>query len=492
MKALFLVLLAFTMFTAPASAADPEPAAIDELVNDTLQAWGAPGMVVVVVRGEEILLLKGYGRKQFDRPEAMTPDTVFPLASCTKMFTSTVMATQVDESELRWDDPVSKHLPAFHLSEPHADALVSLRDVLSHRTGLATHDLLWYRSAWDTDELLKRIAKLPLDYPFRGGYAYSSLMYIVAGQASANRAGEPWEKLVKSRLTDPLGMKTTYFTTRSVPTGDLATGHQRDRNGKLSLAEPYDFAEPNSAGSMYASGRDVAKWLRFQLAGGKTPDGTRLVSEKNLLETRRPQSIIPLTGANREQNPDTSLMCYGMGWVLYDYRGQSLAAHGGIVDGFRIQLTLVPEQRLAFAVLTNLYDSRITQAVSNTLIDRYCHLPARDWNAFFLKFRTEADASAKARLAARDKARNPDRKPSLPLASYSGTYAHPSYGTAKVMLTDSNLTLAWSSFTCKLEQFDGNYFRIPSGFFEEQLVEFTVNAGNVTTLHFTDVQFEKQ
>src|SRR5207249_6671308 len=141
---LFCGLAAVLLFSNPLRAADPDPAAVDQLVADTLTAWDVPGAAVVVVRGERAVLVKGYGRRRHDRPDPVTPDTPFPLASGTKCFTSALIATLVDEGDMRWDDPVRQHLPTFHLSDPHADALVSIRDLLTHRTGVGQHDLLWY------------------------------------------------------------------------------------------------------------------------------------------------------------------------------------------------------------------------------------------------------------------------------------------------------------------------------------------------------------
>ncbi|HJZ54441.1 MAG TPA: serine hydrolase [Gemmataceae bacterium] len=486
--------LAAAVLLAPAltQAADPDPAAIDQLVTDTLQAWDAPGAAVVVVRGDQVLILKGYGRKQLDRPDPITPDTVFPLASCTKAFTSALIATLADEGEVRWDDPVRKHLPTFHLSDPNADALVSVRDLLSHRTGIGTHDLLWYRAAWGIDEVIERAGRLPLEYPFRGGFAYSSLMYLAAGRVAEHGGGQPWEKLVRTRLTDPLGMKGVCFTTRDIPDAQRPSGHRLGKDGKIAVMPWYEFAEANPAISLNATARDLSMWLRFHLAGGKTVDGRRLVSERNLRETRTPQTIIRMEGNARRMNPDTTQMSYAMGWVVLDHRGKLVAAHGGILDGFRLQLTLLPEEKLAFAVLTNLHETRMTQALSNTLIDRYCGLSERDWNGFFRKIVADDEAEDRAAIEARNKARNPDRKPSLTLEGFAGSYRHPAYGTAKVTAEGGKLVLEWSSFRCPLEHFEGDVFRVTEGFFDDQLVEFTLKQGQPASVRFANVLFERK
>jgi CubicO group peptidase (beta-lactamase class C family) len=483
----------FLFLAAPIRAADPDPAAIDRLAADTLRVWDAPGAAVVVVRGEQVPVLKGYGRMRFDRPDPITPDTPFPLASCTKAFTSAVIATLVDEGEMRWDDPVRRHLPPFHLSDPNADALVSVRDLLTHRTGVGQHDLLWYRAPWGLDEAVERAGRLPLDYPFRGGYAYSSLMYIAAGRAAEKRAGRPWQELVRTRLTGPLGMKGVRFTTKDVTADTRPSGHRRGKEGKIEAMPWYEFPDPNPAGSMVATPRDLALWLRFHLAGGKTLDDRRLVSERNLLETRSPQNVIRVEGNARRMNPDTVQMCYGMGWVIYDHRGKHVVAHGGIIDGFRLVFALVPEEKLGFAVIANLHETRLPQALINILIDRYCGLPERDWNGLFLKFQADDEAAAKSAVEARNKARDPNLKPTLVPDGYVGSYHHVAYGTAKVSADGGKLVLEWSTFRCPLEHFEGDVFRVTEGFFEDRPVAFAARPRQpASAVQFAGVVFERK
>jgi CubicO group peptidase (beta-lactamase class C family) len=471
------LVLAVLAVSSPCPAADPDAAAIDRVMADALKTWDAPGAALVVVRGDQVVVLKGYGRKRHDRPDPVTPDTLFPLASCSKAFTSTLLAVLVDDGKLDWDDPVRAHLPGFKLSDPHADALVTLRDLLAHRTGVGGNDLLWYRAPWGIDEVLKRAEKLPLSYPFRGGFDYSSIMYMAAGRAAAHRAGRPWETLVKERITGPLGMTGVAFTTTDIPAAaDRATGHRRTKAGKVEVMPAYEMPEPNPAGSVHATARDLAAWLKFHLAGGVV-GGKRLVSEKNLAETKTPQTIIRLDGAARAMNPDTVQLSYGMGWVVSDHRGKRVLAHGGQIDGFRVQITLLPDEQLGFALLNNLHETRMNQAVTSTLIDRYCGLSPRDWNGFFGKIVAETDAAQQAALAARNKARNPDTKPTLAAEGYAGEYDHPAYGKLKVVAKDGKLGLEWSSFRCPLEHFQDDVFRVADGYFEDKLVEFAAAPG---------------
>ena len=154
------------------------------------------------------------------------------------------------------------------------------------------------------------------------------------------------------------------------------------------------------------------------------------MSIKSLLETHTGQNLMRSNAESKVLFPETVQMSYAMGWVVNDYRGLKVVGHGGLIDGFRIQITLVPDQELGFVVLTNLHDTRMPMALTNALIDLYCDLKPKDWNDYYAKLEAEAAETRKAALAARDRARDPNARPSLPLADYAGEYTHPAYGTA--------------------------------------------------------------
>jgi CubicO group peptidase (beta-lactamase class C family) len=488
-----LCLLAVLLAPAPLSAAEPEPAVAKKLVEDALKLWNVPGVAVAVVRGDETLLLEGFGRRAIGQPAKITPDTIFPLASCTKAFTTTLLAMLADDGVIGWDDPVRKHLPTWKLSDPNADAMLSVRDLLCHRCGIAGHDLLWYHAPWNLDEVLKRAQSLPLEYPFRGGYRYSSIPFLVAGRLIEKRTGEKWEKLVRTRMCEPLGMNSVHFTSTDIPKdADRASGHRLGKNGKV---EPMAFGElrdPNPSGSISMSGKDVAAWLKFQLDDGVGPDGIRLVSVKNLNETKTPHNVIRREGIVKTLNPDTVQLSYGLAWIVYDHRGKKVITHGGLYDGFRVQLTMLPDEKLGIAVLCNLHETRMNAALTNSLIDLYCGLEARDWNGYFRQVVDDEVADHKAEIEARNAARDPAKKPTLPLAAFAGEYTHPAYGTATVTVAEGKLIVAWSSFKAPLEEFEGDTYRASSGYFDDQLVPFTVAGGKATGLRFAGQDFKRK
>jgi CubicO group peptidase (beta-lactamase class C family) len=484
------IFLAILSIPAGAAAANPEPATVEKFAGETIKTWNVPGIAIAVVRRDETLLLKGFGHRSFGRPEPITPDTVFPVASCSKAFTTTLLAMLVDDGVLGWDDPVRKHLKNFKLSDPNADAMLAIRDLLCHRTGMGGHDLLWYRAPWGIDEVLKRASRLPLDYPFRAGYRYSTIPFLAAGRAIEQRMGEKWEKLVRSRICEPLGMTGVALTSNDIPRdADRAEGHRVGKSGTIELMPPYDMQEPNPAGSVHATARDLAAWLKFHLSEGRASDGTRLVSVKNLRETHTSQNIIRLEGLPKILNPDTVQLSYAMGWLVYDHRGKKVLSHGGLIDGYRTQITFLPNEDLGIAVMANLHDTRVNAALTNSLIDLYCDLPPKDWNEFFQKVVAEETAVKKAADRAQNKLRDPGVKPTLPLPDYAGEYTHPAYGTANVSVEGMNLVVAWSNFKCPLEHFKGDTFQITEGFFENQLMPFGTVKGKATSLQLAGQEF---
>jgi CubicO group peptidase (beta-lactamase class C family) len=492
--ALFRSLVLAALLAAPLHAAEPEPAAAGKLAADAMKAWQVPGAAVVVVRGDDTLLLNGFGVRERGRPSPVTPDTVFPLASCSKAFTTTLLAMLVDDGVIDWDDPVRKHLPGFTLPDPNADALLTVRDLLCHRCGIGSHDLLWYHAPWGIDETLRRAQLLPLDYPFRAGFKYSSIPFLAAGRAIEKRTGKKWEELVRTRICEPLQMTGVTFTTAEIPKdADSATGHKLGKGGKLVTVPRYEIREPNPSGSVNATARDLAAWLKFHLSEGIDANGTRRVSIKNLNETKTPHNIIRLEGNAKALNPDTVQLSYCLAWLVYDHRGKKVISHGGMIDGFRVQITMLPDENLGIAVLANLGETRMNAALTNSLIDLYCGLPPRDWNKHFRKVEDETAAEKKAAKAAREKARNPDAKPSLAPAGYAGEYTNPAYGAARVTAADGGkLTLAFGKFEWPLEHFEGDTFRFTEGLFEDQLMPFTVKDGKATGLKFTGQEFRRK
>jgi CubicO group peptidase (beta-lactamase class C family) len=457
-------------------------------VQEALRAWEVPGVAVAVVRDDEVVYLKGFGVRELGRDDPVTPDTVFPIASCTKAFTTTAMAMLVDEGKMSWDDPVRKHLDYFHLADPLADANVTLRDLVTHRAGVGPNDLLWYRSPWSQEEIIRRIGRVKPEYPFRAGFRYQSTMFTAAGHCVASAAGTPWADFVRGRILDPLGMKDTSFTTTAAErAADHASPHRPGPSGRLKVIPWYTIEVPDPAGSINSTARDLARWARFQLGDG-TCEGKRLVSAANLAETHTPQNIIRLEGSARSMNPDALQMSYGMAWVITDHHGRLVWEHAGAIDGFRCQVTLVPDARLGIVLLSNRHQNWMNLALGNTLVELLVGLPRRDWNDYYHGVVLREMRENEDRLREREAKRHHQTEPSRELAAYAGTYEEPAYGTAEVRLEDGHLVWHWNSFTCRLAHYHYDTFTVESDLLGNPRAAFVLGPdGEVASLRMVDV-----
>jgi len=476
-----------------------EAAAVDAIVQDALKAWQVPGAAVVIVKGDQVVYAKGQGVRDIGKDQPVTPETLFAIASTSKAFTTTAIAMLADDGKLSWDDPVRKHVEFFKLADPLADQQVTLRDLVTHRTGLSRNDLLWIGSPWGREEVMRRIGAVPLTKPFRSAYQYQNIMYLTAGYAAGKANGGTWEELVQKRIFDPLGMAGANFSTKdAVKAADHATPHGKNAAGKVEAIAWRNIDNIGPAGSINAGVRDLGRWLRFQLGDG-TFEGKRLLSERRLAELHSAQVVIPLDGTSevrsftRDMNPETNMMSYGLGWVIQDYRGQLVLNHGGAIDGFRSQVALLPKAKIGVAILSNLGGTQFPEAVRNSLLDLVLDAPKKDWNEYLLGMARKAEAAQAAQARKQEEQRHKDTKPSLGLASYAGNYENPAYGTLTVALEDGALVAQWSSFKVKLEHYHFDTFSARGdGLLDKKLLTFTLDAdAAVNRLTFLDQPFSR-
>ena len=457
----FALLFAVLIFApAPAQAADFDPAVVDTMVEKALAAFKAPGAAVVVVKDDKVIYLKGFGDRESGATEKVTPDTVFAIASCSKAFTSTLVAMLADEGKLTWDDKVRTHLDSFRLSDELADREVTLRDLLSHRTGMPRHDMLWAGHSVDTGELIRRWSQGKPSTSFRSTWEYSNVPFTTAGYVCGKLAKSDWATATKARIFDPLGMEASSATSKDgQAAANHATPHYLGFDKTIAPIAWDNLDHAGGAGCVNSTARDMGQWLRFQLAGGQIGK-KKLVSEKLLKETHSPQMLVKPEGPFAVYFPPKAVKfsSYGLGWFVHDYRGHLCVSHGGTLTGFRAQTMLVPAEKIGVFVACNLRPSYVTEAVSKSVLDHLLGLPPEDW----VKFHTDALAASEVRVAlaraTRAAARKSDTKPSREAAKYAGTYTERAYGTAKVTEKDGVLTLVWGKLTFRLDHYHFDTF----------------------------------
>ncbi|HET7705099.1 MAG TPA: serine hydrolase [Thermoanaerobaculia bacterium] len=481
-------------FTFTLHAKTPDTARIDALAQATVDAWRLPGMAVAVVKDDKVVYLKGYGVRDLKDAGRVTPDTLFHIASTSKAFTTTAMAMLVDEKKMSWDDPVRKHLPWFQLSDPCADSLVTLRDIVSHRTGLKRHDELWDYGAWSREEIIRRIGSVELTKPFRSAYQYHNIMFMTGGETVAAASGMPWSQFVTTRIFQPLAMKNTVIAHDEWLRKEHAASHRYDfATDAIRPYNDFDYESLGPAGSIKSSARDLAQWVRFQLAGGAI-DGKRLLSEDALKETWKPHTLLPVNDESRDDNPVTNINAYGLGWRVQDYRGEMLVSHGGALNYHRTQIALLPEQKAGVVVITNINRGYAIIGLRNALLDMLIGKETQDWNAYFLAHDRKLDEEAAKDKREREAKRHRDTKPSRDLSAYAGKYSNRAYGDVTITVEGDHLVMSWQRVKTPLTHYHFDTFSgvIEDLDFDERITFDLGPDGDVQTLEMFGEEFKKE
>ncbi len=439
---------------APASPLDP--AQLSTWVEQARASFEVPGIAVAVVKDGQVVFEGGWGVRELGRPAPVDGRTQFAIASNTKAFTAAALAVLVDEGRLDWDDKVTEHLPWFRMSDPYVTANLQVRDLLTHRSGLGlgAGDLLfWPGSTYDTPEVVRRLAHVPLATGFRERYAYDNILYATATLVIEQASGRSYAQFLHERFFAPLGMDDTRANADALRPGDApATGHARADFTTLQPTFALTWHNASGAGGVYSSAHDMARWMNAQLAAGRYTgaDGRQQMlfspqRQKEMWALHSPVDINePAVPELAAAKPD--FLGYGLGWFLSTYRGHKLAWHTGGWPGQVSRVTLVPELGLGVVVLTNQESGAAFNAITMHVLDAFLQPAQRtDWVAAYAaaadRSRTRADQAWAKRVQARD-ARS---RPSLPLAGYAGTYRDRWYGDVQVSLGNGRLGMRFGA-----------------------------------------------
>ncbi|HWZ61306.1 MAG TPA: serine hydrolase, partial [Gemmatimonadaceae bacterium] len=425
-----------------------------------------------------------YGVRTAGARDPVDDRTIFAIGSCSKAFTSAALAMLVDEGKVQWDAHVTSYLPGFQLADPYVTREITVRDLLTHRSGLDRGELVWYQSDFSCDTIIRHLRYLKQATSFRNEFGYNNLMYLTAGQVLAAASGMSWDDFITRRIFEPLNMRSSSTSiTALAGQADVASGH-RTTHGVVRPVPWYNADNIAPAGSINSNARDMAQWLRFQLAQG-TVGGTTLVSAGALNETHTPQTILALGSGGSPLYPTTHFMNYGMGWLVYDYKGHVALVHTGGIDGFRALVGFLPDEQFGFVILTNDESTVIYDALAAWLFDRQLREPAHDWSADMHKVVAAGDARDDSTEAREQRQRVTGTHPTLALSNYAGTYSDSAYGTATVTLDSGKLTFARGRLVGDLEHWNYDTFRASwrAGVIDHSLVTFDLTGtGTVGSL----------
>ena len=470
-----LTLTAFAPLAAQQPSIDTRLAGFDAYMAQVLKDWNVPGIGVGIVVKDKLVFAKGYGYRDYGKKLPYTPTTTQAIASNTKLFTAIAAGMLVDEGKLDWDKPIRQYVPSIKFYNDDLDRTVTIRDMLSHRTGITRHDLIWYKSDFTQKELFERLKYLePSENP-RSVFLYNNMMYSGSGYSIELLSGMPWERFVRTRILEPLGMTSTTFTIADMlKTPEPAVPYTERRDNTELYAIPYysDAIGVAPAGAINSNIVDLSKWLIALMNGGKL-DGRQVIPADVIRQTLAPSIALPNTNLEVRGWGELLNSAYGMGRWTASYRGHLLAYHGGDLPGFHSQISTMPYDSLGVIVLViGDHAAPLYNIVSWNVYERLLGMSLTPWserqNTIRLKNK-EADKAARGKAGA---GRVANTKPSHAIADYVGEFAHPAYGVLTISQGDTSLMFDFHKIKLPLSHFHYDRFDTPD---DEQDGKWSVN-----------------
>ena len=392
-----------------------------EAAHQALEAFDAPGFSIGVIKDGEVLLSEGFGTRTVNKKESVDGQTIYAIASNSKAFISTAIAKLHEEGKLNLDAPVQDYLPYFKLYDEYVSQHTTVRDLLCHRVGLGTYsgDAIWYKSEKSAEQIVKQIQYLPQAYEWRGGYGYTNLMFITAGEVIKSVTGQSWSDYVKENFLSPLSMdRTQTSVTGLYGLKNIATPHITHRNNLPIDMAPWEAS--GAAGGILSCTDDMLRWLDAQIHPQEA-------EEKGIFQKAARDQCMKPHNLIRGDN----FYSAGLGWFVYSRAGQKIVTHGGGYDGMYSRVIMIPDMNIGIVVLTNSMTG-LASTVANYIRDTYLGMSTEKW----LEKATDNEAKSRQRWQAKFTSPHANRvqgtAPSIDKAAMMGDYNDPLYGAISI------------------------------------------------------------
>lgn len=430
---------------------------LDRYIDSFMKVWNIPGMALGIVYKDQLIYAKGYGYRDVKNKLSVETTTLFPIASNTKLFTSTAACILAEEKKLSLDKPVRTYMPLLNFSNDELNAKVTLRDMLSHRTGLPRYDGIWAASPFTRKETVDKVVYMRPQLGFREGYIYNNVMFAAAGAVMETVESMSWEEITRKRILQPLQMNASCFTNEEMMKyGNFAYAYyEPDSTSKLqNLTYTAQSDALGPAGTIKSNIEDMSHWMIAQLAGGKYK-GQQVIPEAAINQTLIPNNIADKEG--RWDELSNSL--YGLGRMIQTYKGYKIATHTGSIDGYFSNLTFIPSENIAiFLVHNSVPAGSVRSVMAFPIIDRLLGLPQTKWDERYREDYLKSKADLKRAKDSINATQVKNAVPSHALKDYTGKYANPIYGDMKMEMQNDQLSLSFRNQQSLLHHFHYDQF----------------------------------
>jgi len=460
MRNTFLVisfLLATSFVYAQANPFQKKFPLLDRYIDSFMKDWNIAGMALGIVYKDQLIYAKGYGYRDLKNGLTVDTKTIFPIASNTKLFTSTAACMLAEEGKLNLDKPVRNFMPLLNFNNDELNAKVTLRDMLSHRTGLPRYDGIWVASPYTRKETIDKVVHMNPQLGFREGYIYNNMMFAAAGAVMETVTGMSWEEIIRKRMFQPLQMNASCFTNEEMTkSGNFSYAYyEPDSTNKLlnvTFVAQSDALGP--AGTIKSNIEDMSHWMIAQLNGGKYK------GQQTIPESAIRQTLIPNNIADKEGKWDElSNSLYGLGRVIQTYKGYKIATHTGSIDGYHSNLTFIPSENIAvFLVHNSVAAGSVRPVMAFPIIDRLLNLSTTNWSERYRKDYVKSKADSKKSKDSINATQVKNTLPSHALKDYTGKYSNPIYSDVMIEMQNDTLVLTFRNQRSSLHHFHYDQF----------------------------------
>ena len=430
---------------------------IDRYIDSLMKTWNIPGLALGIVYKDQLIYSKGYGYRDLENKLPVETSTIFPIASNTKLFTATAACMLAEEGKINLDKPVRNYLPSLHFNNDDLDASVTMRDMLSHRTGLPRYDGIWVASHSTRKEIIDKIGQMKPQMRFREGYIYNNMMFSAAGAVMESITGTSWEEIIRKRLFQPLAMNASCFTNEEMmQSQNFAYAYFEPDSSRKLQKRTFVSQSPalGPAGTIKSNVEDMSHWMIAQLNRGKYK-GQQIIPEAALQQT-----LIPNTIADKEGRwNELSNSLYALGRIVQTYKGYKITTHTGSIDGYYSNLTFLPAENIAIYMVHNSIPAgSIRSVMAFPVIDRLLNLSLTPWSERYMEEYRKNRMEEKKRKDSVSSTQVKNTVPSHSLIEYAGKYFNSTYGDTNIESQNGQLWLIFRGQRSLLHHFHYDQF----------------------------------
>lgn len=424
---------------------------VDKELTTVLEKSKAAGFAIAIVKGDKMVYAKGFGYRDLENKLPVTTNTVFPIGSVTKAFTASLIGILEDQGKVNLNESPRTYIPELQFFNSEMNAQITLKDLMTHGTGLPRHDATWkFFTPESKDELITRIKFLEPVAPVRSKWRYNNLMYMLQGAIVERLTEKSWGQNIDQSLFKPLEMTNSNTTINALKNNNQAAIGYVIEDGINTKIDYFDLTAIEPAGAINSSVTDMSKWMITWLNNGKYNDKQILPS--TYIKAATGSQMVVTGKLPKKSDTGTFMNNYGYGWFAKAYKGHYRADHGGGIDGFTADVSLFPADDLGIVILTNQNRSALPQVLRNIVVDILLDTPeTEDWMAFLEKYAQQQTKVQEAKTIE-------SIKSVRALEQYTGTYTHKGYGTFKVVKENDSLFVKLPSKTLWLNPVHPNVF----------------------------------